>query len=159
MEEEYFEQKDIPGYDGWYQASTDGRIWSCKTGKFLKGTHTGGGLQISTMNHGDQYIHRLVALTWIDNDRPDAIVVDHINRNTRDNNVENLRWLTHSENNHNRAGKGYCWHKRVKRWYSQIRVNGKKIHLGSFDSEEDASKAFCDASRKYFPGIRNDLPY
>jgi hypothetical protein len=43
------------------------------------------------------YIHRLVALAFIPN-HENKRVVDHINRNRTDNRVENLRWVTHSEN-------------------------------------------------------------
>ena len=159
MEEEYFQQRDIPGYDGWYQATTDGRIWSCRTGKFLSPRDDGHGYLLVNLSGKTTSIHRLVALTWIENSRDDANKVDHIDRNPLNNQVENLRWLTHSENNHNSSGKGYSWCKRAKRWLSRIRVNGKLLHLGYFDIEEEASKAFCDASRKYYPGIRNDLPY
>ena len=158
--EDYFQQKDIPGYDGWYQATTDGRIWSCKTGKFLSPAVTSNGyLYVMLSGRKHEKVARLVALTWIKNSRDDATEVDHIDRNPSNNQAENLRWLTKSENNHNQNRKGYWWDKRNKNWYSQITVNGKRINIGRFNTEQEASKAFCDASRKYFPGIRMDLPF
>jgi len=46
--------------------------------------------------------HRLIALQFIK--RPtDNTEVDHINRNRSDNRIENLRWISHSENNKNRT--------------------------------------------------------
>ena len=46
------------------------------------------------------YIHKLVAKTFIKNN--DKKYVDHINRIRNDNRLENLRWVTCSENNKNR---------------------------------------------------------
>ena len=46
--------------------------------------------------------HRLLALQFIENDSPDTkIQVDHINRVKTDNRIENLRWVTRSENMRN----------------------------------------------------------
>lgn len=50
--------------------------------------------------HPPVYIHRLVALAFIPNPE-NGRVVDHINRVKTDNRVENLRWVTHSENHVN----------------------------------------------------------
>jgi hypothetical protein len=45
-----------------------------------------------------------VALQFIPNDSPaHKIFVDHINHDRTDNRIENLRWVTASENNRNKA--------------------------------------------------------
>lgn len=49
-----------------------------------------------------EFVHRLVALTFLDN--PDKLPeVDHIDRNRGNNNIENLRWVSKSENNKNKS--------------------------------------------------------
>lgn len=49
---------------------------------------------------GGVHVHRMVAELFIPNidNKP---FVDHINTNTHDNKVENLRWVTHKENMNN----------------------------------------------------------
>ena len=96
--------------------------------------------------------HRLIMMAFVgDSDQE----VDHINRIKTDNRVENLRYCTRSENNLNRDyvdnAKGYCWYR--NKWQSQIRIDGKLKHLGSFDNEEDARQAYVNARDKR----QNDL--
>ena len=103
-------------------------------------------------------IHRIVALTFIDNpdNRP---CVDHIDRNKMNNCVSNLRWATYNQNNTNRVScpnsvskyKGVTLHKCGK-WQSAIRGNGKYLYIGIFNNEIDAAKAYNDAVDRYFPG-------
>ena len=106
--------KDIKGYPD-YQISNYGRIWSCKVNKYMSPvTNNKGYLQIKLIaangKRKGELVHRLVALTFIDNPegKPE---VNHIDRNKTNNHVENLEWVTHSENN-TLAKKGhYTWKK------------------------------------------------
>ena len=52
------------------------------------------------------YIHRIVAETFIPNPN-NYPEVDHIDRNPFNNNVNNLRWVTKTENNKNK--KSHNW--------------------------------------------------
>lgn len=83
--------------------------------------------------------------------------IDHINEekqdailNKSDNRISNLRSVTHQGNQHNRTkSKGYSWHKIANKFMSSIGLNGKIIHLGYFDKEEDAHQAYLDAKKLY----------
>ena len=79
--------------------SNKGNVMSCENGVCspLKATHHSQGYQRVTASRQPQYVHRLVAQTWIPN--PNYYrEVNHINGNKDDNSVENLEWVTHSEN-------------------------------------------------------------
>ena len=46
--------------------------------------------------------------------------------------------------------RGVTWHRRMQRWQARIIFKGQTIHLGYFDSLEDAAKARALAEEKYF---------
>ena len=52
-------------------------------------------------------IHRLLALTFIPNPE-NKPCIDHIDRDTTNNNLDNLRWATYKENNNNKAPSKGC---------------------------------------------------
>lgn len=125
--------KDIEGYEGIYQVSNLGRVRSVD--RYVQ--HNYGGLKFqsgkilkpSIQNTGYYYVllykngkalrktlHRIIAKAFIPNpeNKPQ---IDHINGIRTDNRIENLRWVTPSENNSNphrcisfsnsKGGKGY----------------------------------------------------
>lgn len=76
--------------------------------------------------------------------------VDHINGNGIDNRKANLRICTMSENIANSRKfltgsskyKGVCLHTYNKNWIALIKINRKSIHIGCFDDEIDAARAY-----------------
>ena len=94
-------------------------------------------------------IHRLVAETFITNPE-NKECIDHIDNNPTNSNVSNLRWCSLSENQHNRAKncnntsgyKGVSFNKRNQKYHAQIRLNGKRIHIGLFKTAEEAYEAY-----------------
>ena len=75
--------------------------------------------------------------------------IDHINRNSLDNRIENLRVLTNQQNLFNTKAKGYTWSNLHNKWQSQIMIGGKNKHLGLFTEEADARQAYLTAKEKY----------
>lgn len=73
--------------------STLGRIRLIKNKEFLNVRINPRGYCIVFTDKGAEYVHRLVAYTWLGGKRNDKYNIDHINSNKRDNSVRNLRWI------------------------------------------------------------------
>jgi hypothetical protein len=102
---------------------------------------------------------------------------DHKNRNTLNNQRSNLRNCSHSQNQQNKKAKGVskylgvAWHvsknkrfrKKTKdfviykssRWIAHITTNGKQIHLGRFQNEIDAARAYDEVAKQYHGEFAN----
>ena len=76
--------------------------------------------------------------------------IDHIDRNSLNNNLNNLKLATAREQSQNRNflinANGYYF--RNNKYESSIRINGKKKYLGCFDTEEEAHQAYLNAKNE-----------
>lgn len=85
-------------------------------------------------------------------------ICDHINGDTLDNRLKNLRICSNAENIRNsqrRAEngsrfKGVSKIKGSEKWRAQIMKDGKKFNLGSFEEEELAAKVYDKKARELF---------
>lgn len=158
--------KDIPNYEGLYQASNLGNIKALKIirltkcgqnrnikEKIMKGYPTTRGyLHLGLVKNGIRTtfnIHQLVAITFLYHEPCGAkLVVDHINRNQLDNSVDNLRIVTSRENAWNtdrrKSSKyvGVSWRPDCNKWKATIYIKPKYKHLGYFTNELDAHNAY-----------------
>ena len=94
--------KDCKYYEGKYQVSSHGRIWSIVSQRYLKprirqNGYCEVGLVAKNGKRKAELVHRLVAIAFIDNPN-NFPVVNHLNGIKTDNRVENLEWTTQKEN-------------------------------------------------------------
>ena len=158
--------KDIPGYEGKYQVSDQGRVKSLDRtivrstgvkhkikGRILKPSNpTTDYPTVSLGLNNPKKVHQLVAEAFLDH-KPcgHQLVVDHIDHDKTNNKLENLRLTSQRENTSRRKTKGsskytgVCWDKHAKQWKVAIRVDGKRKYLGYFKDELEAAQAYQDA--------------
>ncbi len=135
---------EIQNTNGKYLIYDDGRVYSKYSNRFLKPSLTNVGYYRCTLqvNNKDAtcLIHRLIALHYLPN--PNNLqIVDHIDRNRTNNNINNLRWVTQSENCINKPNYGELPHRHIsstKRrenyyWTISIARNNKFIYRKNYN--------------------------
>ena len=161
------EWRDINGYEGLYQISSDGRVKSVGrtvlrgntlmriSERILKPSIAKNGYYIVNLNNNGcqtKYIHRLIAEAFIENPR-NLPCVEHINADKLDCSLGNLRWCSYEENNRNpitraRMSEGSKGFKPTEKHIERIRESAsKKVCQISADGERREWKSVADASR------------
>ena len=101
MENKKIEIKDIPGFEGRYKATSDGRILNAKTGLPVKpDLNQHGYLKLKLYRSKEETkkqttVHRIIALTFLGES---ILEVNHKDGNKLNNNIENLEYVTKKEN-------------------------------------------------------------
>jgi hypothetical protein len=107
--------------------------------------------------HGRIFKAHRIAFAMFHNRNPVG-VIDHINGDTSDNSIENLREARLSNNQancktriDNTSGiKGVHYRERNGKWVAQIQRDGKRHHLGYYKTKEEAQKARIEAAQNEY---------
>jgi hypothetical protein len=118
----------------------------------IAGTNSNGYVLIN-INRVFYRAHRIIWYLHTHTD-PLGYDIDHIDGNPLNNRIENLRLCPHSDNcknskisKRNTSGfKGVHFHRQSGRWRARIRCNGKHLHIGMFDTAEEAHEAYVRES-------------
>lgn len=150
--------KDIKGYEGFYQVSDMGRVMRLSSRRILK-LNKKRYYSVNLCIHGvsrSYRIHQLVAIAFLGHVRTGStkgLVVDHIDGDRYNNSLNNLQVITNRENtSKNRRGGtskyvGVSWAKTKNKWKAEI-TDGKKVNLGYFTNELQASEAYQNYLKK-----------
>jgi hypothetical protein len=154
-----------------YDADTGNLIWKvrpvshfrnqrgCKffnamfAGKVAGCINKGDGYRTINVNRVLYFAHRLV-YAYFHGACPVDLQIDHIDCVRLNNRIQNLRLATHAENGRNSAlrrtsnsgYRGVHWSKQNKKFVAKISTNGRKKHLGSFPTAEQAAAAYTTAA-------------
>lgn len=135
---------DIKGYEKLYKINKGGSIWSCHYRKEMKPLiNDDGYLFLSLTKDGVRkkcYIARLLGFQYIPNEDPLKIQIDHIDRNKTNNSLDNLRWVTQTENLANKNRKGCV--------YEDKRKDGKIYWKSTYSYYEDGKKIIKQKSAR-----------
>lgn len=143
-----------------YEPSIGG---SCLLWKIDRGPQGKAGARAGTLHHtGYWYVmvnkkkykaHRLIYAMFYEADP--KCCVDHINGDESDNRIENLRLAPRDQkdNQQNRKKQknntsgfhGVSKHSQTGKWRARLHVDRKEVHLGLFDTPEEAYKAYLKA--------------
>lgn len=102
--------KDVVGYESFYKVSNKGNIFGKKSKKILSNKRISRGIGNKygyitwRLCGNNKFAHKVIAETFIPNPM-NKKQVDHIDGNSLNNCVENLRWVTQKENNNNEITK------------------------------------------------------
>jgi len=148
----FYELKD--GFNN-YMINKNGEIYSKNQKKVMKQSISNKGYYMIKLRKDNRcyskLIHRLLGIQFLDNSN-NLPLIDHKNRNKQDNNLNNLRWVTRSENCKNLGIKEdrdvkYVGVRKVKNkikkpYRSETTFNHKKYHVGYYDSAEEGYEAY-----------------
>lgn len=127
----------LPGYS----VSNKGRVRKDSTGEIMVLSQNGGYCRITISKH----VHRLVAEAFLEK-QTGKDWVDHIDGNRSNNNVENLRWVTPSEN-----CMAFGYESRRRKKMRKVRATNQNGETIIFESRQAAAKYFgCSESEIHY---------
>ena len=145
-----------------YDSVTGRFTWWVKPANNISVGATAGCISQMNRNHhyvkirlrGIQYLAHRLAWLYMTGEWPEKWI-DHIDGNGTNNEWSNLRKTDHITNQwnarrykkHQTGLKGV--HRHLDRYRSSLFVEGQHLHLGIFDTPEEAHAAYCDAARKH----------
>lgn len=105
------------------------------------------GYLVVGIDYGIYLVHRIIYFMHT-GELPELL--DHKDQDKLNNRIGNLREADKEINSWNRGlqannasgYRGVSWNKNASKWHSYIKVKGKRIHIGLFESAEEASRAY-----------------
>ncbi len=101
MKQPLLELYDIPDYEDRYTITKDARVYSLLSNKFLKQHDDSYGYLTVNLDNKTIKVHKIMAKTFLNNPE-NHIQIDHADRNRKNNNLNNLRYISVSDNMKNR---------------------------------------------------------
>jgi len=152
--------KDVIGYEGFYLVSNTGNIYGVVAGRAISIKTEKNGYKRVTLNRSGVRktisVHRLVVEAFIE-PITEGFCVDHIDNNRGNNHISNLRIVTYTFN----VKRSFCNTLGIskmrkqkttpQRFRADMWIYGRKYFLGSWDTEQEALKAYRE-THFYFWG-------
>lgn len=125
--------KDVEGFEGLYQVSNTGKVFSVRRGKILNGKTDRYGYKCVVLWNGEnnyRTIHRLVADAFLP--RVDGCnVVNHLDCDKLNNNADNLEWTTVQGNTRHAYDNNQAYRERMRE-VNRMGIEARKIKLDAY---------------------------
>lgn len=139
--------------DSRHSLSHSTKLWNSRNAGSVVGSNSNGYREVRIKDRS----YRLHSLAWLYCYGYMPQQVDHINGLRSDNRITNLRNVDQSINTKNAARRkdntsgftGVYFFKRLNKWAAKIVSEGRQIHVGCFDTPEEANKARKNELYKY----------
>ena len=143
----------------YYNPDTGIFTWKISPSASIKAGEIAGSIYdgyVRIMIRGRNYRAHRLAYFYMTGEHPKE-QVDHINGIRNDNRWSNIRECYQNENQQNRKKLtnntsgyiGVSWNTKIQKWHARIGHCKKIIHLGFFDTAEEAYEAYLNAKSKY----------
>lgn len=146
-----------------YDRETGVLYWRIRNGNNTRRNYVAGSIKGTQYGYrrvrikGKNYQEHRVIMMLCFGHIPENAEIDHINHVRDDNRLCNLRFVTGSVNSKNQSVSsknttgvtGVHFSKARKKYVAQIKVSRKAIHLGMFDTLEEAAAARAEANLKF----------
>jgi hypothetical protein len=161
--------KDVPDYEGIYQISEDGTLFSVerrvtrnngvvitrkRRARKYHVDHNGYAVYHTVKEHKHHTLRRarIMWQTFV-GEITEGFDIDHIDRNKLNDSLANLRLATKAQNGYNKRSFGPTSrykgvHQHQKGFVAQISIGGVSKYLGYFQKEEDAARAYDEVARE-----------
>ena len=118
-----------------------------RAGSLVKGGNSTKWHRVVKIDGSYYMVHRVI-WTWFYGDDPREMLVDHINQDSLDDRIDNLRLVTRAQNRRNsrlNRNKTSCPYRNVYpnngKWIARVSIEGKLKSLGTYATPEEAAEA------------------
>lgn len=149
-----------PNFEQYYAISNHGRCYSFLRNRLINSAHNISGYLTLDLKRNTIKVHRLVALAFVPN--PDnKPFVNHIDGNKLNPRMDNLEWVTHSENMQHASKTGLLSNTRIKikLTYDDIRAIRARCVNGCRINGQSALAKEYGVSRQTIMGIANAVSH
>jgi hypothetical protein len=147
--------KDLNGFGGLYSITEGGEIFSHRSNRFISISQKSNGYVYTELNKFGKTsyhrVHRLVALTYIDNPENKPFV-NHIDGTKNNNHYTNLEWVTGRENNLHAIETGLVT--LCDKWDVYL----KGSFVGTYTGYKEIIETFGIAKNTIYNSIKNQKP-
>ncbi len=157
--------KDVKGFEGLYQVSNTGKVFSIRRGINLKGKTDKDGYKVVVLWNGKnnyRTIHRLVAEAFV-TQKSGCNIVNHLDMDKTNNNADNLEWTTVQDNTKHAYDNNIEYQEHIRR-INPIGIETRKMkidayyngeYIGSYNGKKETAEQLQISEKTIYNRLHN----